>query len=253
MNKEIRTLLVDDEYGCLTTLKHYLDTNCPRINVIGTARTTGEAMQLINTLPVDLAFLDVHLFDTNIFEVLPSLYNRPVEKIFVTAYEQYAMQAFRISALDYLLKPLETAEVVRCYGKIERYFNGNGNVSAAADATATSVLKKNCKITLRQGDNVYVIPPEQLLVLKAHGIYTTIYFEHNQQLKTVLMSKPINSVCKQWDIPDLIRVHRSYAINIRKVTGIKKQGCNLSLEIAGTHLIPVAKRRAAAFFEHYNQ
>lgn len=250
MNKDIRTLLVDDEYGCLTVLQHYIDTNCPRINVVGTARTTDEALQLMNTLPVDLAFLDVHLFDTNIFDIFPLLLDRPVEKIFVTAYEQYAMPAFRISALDYLLKPLETDEVVRCYGKIERHFNRH---TSTTDEKDVPPITRNRKITLRHGENVYVVSPEDLLILKAHGIYTTIYFEHDQKLKTVLVSKPINSVCKQWDMPDLIRVHRSYAINIRKVTGIKKQGYNVSLEIAGANLIPVAKRRAADFFEHYNQ
>lgn len=251
MNKDIRALLVDDEYGCLTVLQHYLEANCPRINVIGTARTTAEAVQLMHTLPVDLAFLDVHLFDTNIFEISPSLWNLPIEKVFVTAYEQYAMQAFRVSALDYLLKPLGTDEVVRCYDKIERYFNGR--IAATNEKNGLPAPARQRKITLRHGDNVYIVKAEDLLILKAHGIYTTVYFKQGEQLKTVLVCKPINIVCRQWDIPELVRVHRSYAVNIRKVTGIRKQGYNISLEIAGADLIPVAKRRAADFFDHYNQ
>lgn len=253
MNREIATLLVDDEKGCLSTLEHYLLVNCPRIRVVGMARTADEALHLINTLSIDLAFLDIHLFDTNIFDASPSLCSQQVEKVFVTAYEQYAMQAFRTSALDYLLKPLETGEMIRCYGKIERYFDGSMPSTGGKEQLNIPEVKKDRKITLRQGDNVYIISPEQIVLLKAHGIYTSIYFEHEHKLKMVLASKPINTVCKQWEIPALIRVHRSYAINLQKITAIKKSGHNVSLEIAGTNLIPVAKRRAAEFFEHYNK
>ncbi len=243
MDKEIITLLVDDEDGCLDILQYYLQIHCPRLKIAATANTPEQAVGLLNTLPIDLAFLDIHLFDSNIFQLLPRLNNPNIEKVFVTAYDEYALKAFSISALDYLLKPLDTKEIIRCYEKIARHFDG-------ANSFGKNDIKPE-KITLRQGNNLYIIHTEDILLLKAKGIYTDIYFEHDKKIKNILVCKPINLVHKQWSLPDLIQVHRSYVINLKWVRGIRKTGINLSLEMHGNHIVPVAKRRANEFLERF--
>ena len=154
MENVINTLLVDDEVGCLDNLRHYLAFNCPRIHIVATAGNTETAARLLNTLPVDLAFFDVHLFDQNVFDVLPHINKHNIPVVFVTAYEQYALSAFKASALDYLLKPLETSEVLRSYEKVVHYFDG-----LKAGIAKQQLLSAPCnkKITLRHGENIYRI------------------------------------------------------------------------------------------------
>lgn len=240
MEKEIKTILVDDETGCIDNLKHYLAVHCPGLKVIATAGNPAEAAQLFATRSVDLAFLDVHLFDENIFDFLPAMARKDVPMVFVTAYDSYAMKAFRVSALDYLLKPLETTEVIRCYEKIRRYFSG---VIAPA---------KLSRIMLKQGEQVYFVHPDEFILLKAQGFYTTVSFEYEGRLRHMIMSKPISQLCEEWNIPSLVRVHRSYAINMKKVTRIRKYGSQVNLELGSDLLIPVAKSRVADFFERYD-
>jgi two-component system LytT family response regulator len=250
MEKEIAALLVDDEPGCIDMLRRYLGMHCPRIKIIDTANTAAQAVQLLNTRPIDLAFLDVHLFDTNIFDSIPELGENNIKKVFVTAYEQYALKALRVSALDYLLKPLETSEIIRCYGKIRECFDERPDLK---NPETIPVGQRSAMITLRQGDNIYVIRQDDIILLKANGIYTNVFFEYHGKLKTVLISRPISIVYQQWDGLELMRVHRSYAVNTKKLTGIKKQGAGLNLELAGLGPVPVAKRRIAYFLEQYNQ
>jgi len=244
MIRTINAILVDDEPGCIDNLQHYLRKFCPDIRVIGTAMDTDTAVALINTLPVQLAFLDVQLFDRTSFEILPKAVRQDFSVVFVTAYEQYALNAFRVSALDYILKPLESEEIIRCYGKIVRHFNSEHQEQAGLSGKST-------KIMLRQGDHVYLTTVDHIVFLMAQGFYTTVGFEYDGKLREIMLSKPINVVHQEWDTPDLMRVHRSYVINLRRVQAVRKSGLNLSLQIAD-RIIPVAKRRTAEFFEKYH-
>lgn len=240
MGRPIHAILVDDEPGCLSNLQHYLETYCPDIRIAGTAADFDAAQALIASEPFDIAFLDVQLFDRTSFELLPADGNPPFPVVFVTAYENYAISAFRVSALDYLVKPLERDEVLRCYNKVVRYFE-----------TAAAPVVKSHKMLLRQGDRVYATTGDQLLFLQAQGFYTNVCFMHEGKIREVMVSKPINVVHQDWDSPDLMRVHRSYVINLKQVRSFKRNGTNLSLQLAD-RLIPVAKRRAAEFLDKYD-
>lgn len=250
MHREIRTILVDDEAGCIDNLAHYLGAYCPRIQVAGLADTPQAALDLLRRQPVDLAFLDVHLFDQNIFDTLANGWPEEVPVVLVTAYECYALQAFKAAAIDFLVKPLDTGEVVRCYRKILKFMDGHGHPGEPAAASPSGCKAK--KLIVRHGDHVYVLHPDNVVMLKANGFYTEIYFEQDGKLKNTVVSKPINRVHQDLDTDRLIRVHRSYVINLKKVTGVRRHGPLLSIEV-GTSIIPVAKRRAGLFMDRYNE
>lgn len=239
--------MVDDEPGCIRNLQHYLAACCPRISVTGTAGNMGQLQQLLEQHPVDLLFLDIHLFDCNVFDLLPQQWLKQVAVVFVTAYGQYALDAFRVSALDYLLKPLETAEVQRCYEKIIRHFDGAGNSPEKEEPQPG----KGRKIQLRQGDHIFFTSTANIIVLKAQGFYTHVYFEHEGMVKTIVFSKPINLVFKEWEDAGLMRVHRSYAVNLAKISAVRKTTAGLVLQL-GDIAVPVAKSRNTEFLSRYH-
>ena len=245
MARAINAVLVDDEPGCLSNLQHYLGKYCPDIKVTGTASDVDSAVSIMNSATVQLAFLDVHLLDRTSFEILAQLGREDFSIVFVTAYEEFALNAFRVSALDYILKPLEREEIIRCYGKILRHFDST-TIPEQADCSA-----KFARIMLRQGEHVYPTTVDKVVFLMAHGFYTSVCFEHEGKLREIMLSKPINVVHQEWDSPQFMRVHRSFVINLQRVQDIRKTGANVSLRL-GDRMIPVAKRRTADFFEKYH-
>lgn len=249
MNQIINAILVDDEIGCLENLRHYLTQYCPNLRVAGTASNLDHIPNLLKSLPVDIAFLDVHIFDRNIFDVLPSIWQADIPIVFVTAYDRYALRAFGVSAIDYLLKPLAFDDVMRCYRKIERYFDTEDR-KGASDRPELNT-KKSKKYVIKNGDHIYALCPDDIVLLKAHGFYTEVFFEQDDRLKNVVISKPINQVHQELDSLQLLRVHRSYVINLKRVTNIRKLGVSHSVEI-GHKTVPIAKKRVNAFFDQYH-
>jgi len=240
MNKNINAILVDDEPHCIENLRYYLDANCPRIHIVGTGEQPECAEKLLDNLEVDVAFFDIHLFDRNLLDWL-SQSGRNIPVVFVTAYEHYALHAFRVQVVDYLLKPLETSEIKRCYNKIIHFLDGTPVAPAPAART----------VTLRQADHVFVVALHDIVMLKAGGFYTTVYFEQEGKLRSVLVAKPINLVCSEYNEPSLMRVHRSYAVNMKRISAIRKTATGVFLEtVCGE--VPVAKKRKADFFGSYH-
>jgi two-component system LytT family response regulator len=240
---KIRTILVDDEAGCISNLRYYLNNLCPRIEIVGTATNLSEATDLLNASGIDLAFLDVQLMHENIFDAFPFVKCQDFAKVFVTAFEQYAFNAFRVSAVDYLLKPLEAAEVSRCYEKVLLNLE-HGHLSAASPAD------KGQKLLLRQGDHVYAVADSEILFLKADGFYTNVVFEQNGSRREILVSKPINILHEELKAACFLRIHRSYVVNIDRVLDVRRNDSRLSIAIADI-TIPVAKRRVPEFLTQY--
>lgn len=240
----INTVLVDDEAGCIDNLRFYIQEYCPALKIVNTASNLSEAKVLLADQDVALAFLDVQLFDQNIFDALQHNSRKDLVVVFVTAYEHYALNAFRVSAVDYLLKPIVSGELKSCYDKILRHFN-------AGSAVPPRVPKAK-RIVLRDREQVFLLSIDQILVLKANGFYTQVLFEHGQNTRRIMLSKPLQAVLDDWDQPELLRVHRSYAVNTKHISGVRKMGSSVSLSI-GNETIPVAKRRSNEFLDAYGQ
>jgi len=240
MSRDINAVLIDDELLCIENLSYYLRTYCPGINIVGTSQDCRLAEPLLLKHRVDLIFLDIHLVDHNSFDWLSSSgLNIPV--VFVTAYEQYALSAFKSSALDYILKPLEKDEILRCYRKINGFFTGMHHPPQQ---------DRSRKITLRQGDALYIIHPDNIIVLKAKGFYTDVCFEHDGIRKTLIIAKPISQLCEEWQGSSLMRVHRSYAVNLNRIISVRKQRSGMLLRV-GSEEIPVAGTRNEEFISRY--
>lgn len=236
----INAIIVDDEIGCVSNLKHFLAKYCPEINIVATANNIKDACHLFGSLSFDVAFLDIELGSDNMLNVLKDNSNRNFDIVFVTAYENYAVQAFKVEAADYLMKPLLRADIIDCYKKLlKKYDEQNNRVITEADSE---------KMMLKEGSNVYVVKQTDVYYLKAKGGYTEVAFDYEKKAKSLLLSKSLGDMEVTCNPKVFFRVHKSYLINYKKVNEIIK-GDLTTIRLENGMIIPVAQRRIHAFID----
>jgi len=248
MKTDIRAIIVDDEPGCIANLQHHLATYCTAMRVVATASSIDSARKIINDNNFDVAFFDIHLFKENIFSLIEKLEQVNFEIVFVTAYDNFAIKAFKVAALDYLLKPLSKDDIVACYNKIRKKLNGERQ-SFIQEVNNDKHLQR--KVILKQGEAVFVVKETEILYFKAKGFYTEIHFTYHGKPAMVLISKPISMLEKEYSSHIFFRIHKSYLVNVRQVMQIHKAESS-HIKLNTDELLPVAKRRMREFIEFVN-
>jgi len=248
-NKKINAIIVDDEDGCITNLNYYITKLCPEISVIATGNTLKEALDKTESKKIDLAFLDVEIFDDNIFNLLSQHPGHKFKIVFVTAYQQYALKAIKVEALDYILKPLHDDDILDCYTKIQKHFFLTDTAHKQPEENPEE--KKNRKIIIKNSDKIYVIKSDDIVYITGSGFYSEITFSFNNDFKTIVVSKPLNKLEEEYVYPFLFRIHKSHIVNINKISSLNKND-GLTLKMTNNEIILVAKRRANDFITYLN-
>jgi len=214
----LSTIIVDDESKSCKFLNNLVHQYCPDLEVMGTANTVEEAIPLIGKHNPDLLFLDIQLNGRNGFDLLDVIKNNEIQVIFTTAYEQYAAKAFRYSAQDYLLKPINIEELKDAVHKIKvlleerKYENVLKNVANSFQNLNTNQTTEK-SIGLSTLSGFLFIKIKDILYCKAEGNYCEIFLCSDN--KTELVTKTL----KEFEIllanHSFFRIHRSYLINLR--------------------------------------
>lgn len=203
------TFIIEDEYPARLRLHHLMSLN-PFIKLIGEADTGKSAIELINKLRPDVLFLDIHLPDMTGFGVLGGLDYHPMV-IFTTAYAEYAVQAFDVLSVDYLVKPFDEGRFHKAVTKISQFKHQD----LAPDYTQLANLfyesqrkPKQSSLAVKSGNKIILLDFEDITFLKADDKYVSV----NTENKTYLCEKTLSTLDN--DLPeDFIRVHRSFIIN----------------------------------------
>jgi two-component system LytT family response regulator len=213
----IKAIIIDDEMHCLKTLDMLLKEYCPDVQVIDKFNNAEAALKEIKKSKPDLVFLDIEMPHMNGFEMLEEFSEIFFRVIFTTGYDQYAIKAFRFSALDYLMKPVEPKELIAAVHKVQTR-------KQLPEAEQFQMLlgkmssKENVfpKIPIPTIDGYELIPAEQVIFCKADDNYT--YF-HLKNKKKIIACRQLKEVEEQLgDFNFFIRVHHSYIVNINEVT-----------------------------------
>jgi two-component system LytT family response regulator len=212
----LNALIVEDEANSREILRNYLSKYCPSVTVLGEAASIQEAKQLIGKNMVDLVFLDVEMPYGNAFDLLDQLPDRAFETVFVTAYNQYAMDALNNHAAYYLMKPINIDELIKAVDYVSA-------IRSKEDALVGKVLqtkfsKVEGKITLPQLDGFQVLNVADILYCKADDNYTEIYLEN----KKILVSKTLKYFEEALSQFPFARIHKSYLVNVNEVVKYKK-------------------------------
>lgn len=233
----MRALIIDDERLARLELGNLLAAH-PEIEIIGECANAKVALEEIKEKCPDLIFLDIQMPGTNGFELLSQLTNVP-EVIFVTAYDEYAIKAFEVNALDYLLKPVQPSRLDEALKKV---LGKESHVSKPP----TDILGENDKVFVKDGEKCWFVKLDDIRLFESEGNYVRIYFENNRPL----ILKSLNSLEERLNPKMFFRANRKHIINLKCVDGIENWfNGGLMVEIKGGDKIEVSRRQAARFKE----
>ena len=172
---KLNALIVEDELNSREILRNYLKKYCPTVNLVGEAATIKEGLDLINSNELDLVFLDVEMPFGNAFDLLDQLPDRSFETVFVTAYNQYAVDALNAHAAYYLMKPISIDELIKAVDYVTEI---REKEKIMEDRVLTPKMGRvDGKITLPQQDGFQVLNVADILYCKADDNYTELYLE----------------------------------------------------------------------------
>jgi two-component system LytT family response regulator len=243
--KKLRTILIDDEPDCVNLLKFELLQHCPQIEVVGTFNSSTKAFNEIDLLNPDLVFLDIEMPVMNGFELLEKLMPINFNIIFVTAYNQFAIKAFRFSALDYLVKPFDINDLVEAVEKAEK----QQQPSTVQLETLQREIKGAAisKIAIPGQNGVTFIEINDIVFAEASNNYTKLVLLNKQQH---IISKTLKDVQDVLEQQHFLRVHRQYIINLNHVKQFFR-GDNMYVVMDNGENIPVARSQKDKLVERY--
>ena len=249
----INALIVDDEPTACKNLEKLLDSFNHDVKIVGTAHNTRDAELKINLQQPDVLFLDIQMPNENAFQFLERLGNVRFEIIFITAYDEFAIRAFKLNAVDYILKPINVKELENAVYRLKerisfRQFNEHRNLSIAG---ISSLINKNIEyeqLILRIGSEFEIVPFKDILFLEAMGSYSRFFYLKNGSEKSSIMARPITEYEELLPANIFLRVHKSYLINCKHIKRITK-GEHASIHLNNNSAIPVARRRYKRIFD----
>jgi two-component system LytT family response regulator len=215
----LRVVMVDDEEPARTVLREYLE-RAGGLEIVGECKNGFEAVKAVNDLAPDLLFLDIQMPKLNGFEVL-ELLGRDVAVVFVTAFDEHAIKAFEVNAVDYVLKPVSAERVAAALERARKRLTPRESVAVAnLVAAARPTGQYVSRIVVRQGARVHVIAPEKLDYAEAQDDYVSLHAEGKQHLKQQTLSDLEGSL----DPARFVRIHRSYLLNLDRLSRIDSEG-----------------------------
>ncbi|GIL22682.1 MAG: DNA-binding response regulator [Bacteroidota bacterium] len=233
----IRCVIIDDEPVAISILENYI-SKTPFLHLVAKCLGATEAMQVMQTEKVDLLFLDIQMPDITGIEFSKSL-GDSVKIIFTTAYEKYALEGYKVNAIDYLLKPFDYQEFLKAAMKAKTWFdlknNQAENTAPQKDSLLVNSEYKLIKIELKN-----------ILYIEGLKDYVKIFIEDTPRPVMTLMT--MKSLEEQLPRNQFMRVHRSYIISLNKIDAVERSGI-----LIGKTLIPVADKYKEVFNEYLSK
>ena len=239
----IRTIIVDDEPNAVNFVDSALKKYCNDVEVVAKLHTVKDAEMVINTTSFDLLLLDIELLDGTGFDLLERIEKRNFFLIFITAYNQHAIKAFKFSAVDYLLKPLNIKELLQAIEKIkERQQRQDKPEKDILNLLENMQGNKMDKLAINAQNETIFVKLSDIIRLEAYGNYCKVYLENSQYLA----SKTLKEFESLLGDSTFFRVHHSHIVNIQYMKKyMRKDGLTI-LTSDGTQ-VPLATRRKEAF------
>jgi two-component system LytT family response regulator len=236
-------IVIDDERLARNELKKLL-SDYPEVEVIGEAGNVDEAIKLIEELMPDLIFLDIQMPAKTGFDLLAELDTVPTV-IFTTAHDEYALKAFEVNALDYLLKPIDPKRLSDAIQKLiildERDESSNEN-----RVENRSFLSDNDQVFVKDGEKCWFVKLSEIRLFESVGNYARVFFGTNKPL----ILKSLNSLEERLDPKTFFRANRKHIVNLRMIEKVEPFfNGGLLLEIKGGEKIEVSRRQAVRFKE----
>jgi len=244
----MKALIVDDEPKARKNLLNLLTEYCPNVDVINAVGTVDDAVDVINQNDIDLLFLDIEMDGETGFDLLERFEEIDFTIIFITAHDEYALRAFKFSAIDYLLKPVDIDDLKGAVDKVESRKHITSN-KAQLDYLMDQ-LKTNQpppKLIVHTSESLVFVDFVDIMRCESDEGYTTV---HLVNAKPILSSKNIKYFEDLLETRSFFRIHRSHLINLRMVKEyIKNDGGYVVMK--DNAILPVSRRKRQEFLDTY--
>lgn len=236
-------IVIDDERLARNELKKLL-SDYPEVEVIGEAGNVDEAVKLIEELGPDLIFLDIQMPAKTGFDLLAELEVLP-SVIFTTAHDEYALKAFEVNALDYLLKPIDPKRLSDAIQKVI-LVEEREEIASENRGDNRSFLSDNDQVFVKDGEKCWFVKLSEIRLFESVGNYARVFFGTNKPL----ILKSLNSLEERLDPKTFFRANRKHIVNLRMIEKVEPFfNGGLLLEIKGGEKIEVSRRQAVRFKE----
>ena len=240
----LNAILIDDETNCLKMLEWELKNNCPEVNILGMYDSGKEGLKAINSKKPDVVFLDIEMPYLNGFELFELIPNIDFDVVFTTAYDEYAVKAIKISAVDYLLKPIDGDDLKVAVGRVEEKKKNN------IGSENIDFLKKQLEDTRRNAIKNLALPTyegyvfvklEDIIYCQSDNNYATVFLKTG---KKILISRTLKEVAEMLTEQDnFFRVHNSFLVNLNEIKNyVKTDGGYLIMSNEGKVKVSRSKK-----------
>ncbi|MFY7880609.1 MAG: LytR/AlgR family response regulator transcription factor [Lacibacter sp.] len=238
-----RVIIIDDERLARKELKKLLE-DFPELEVVDEAANVDEGISKIELHNPDLIFLDIQMPGKTGFDLLRELNHTP-DVIFTTAYDEYALKAFEVNALDYLLKPIEPKRLADALHKLDED-NEDVSVPNVSSIPGKFTLNENDQVFVKDGERCWFVKLAEIRMFESVGNYARVYFGVNKPL----ILKSLNALEERLDQRVFFRANRKHIVNLRMIEKVEPYfNGGLLLEIQGGDKIEISRRQAVKFKE----
>jgi two-component system, LytTR family, response regulator len=238
----MRAIIIDDERLARAELKKLLQ-EFPEVEVVDEAANAEEGINKIESQRPDLIFLDIQMPGKTGFDMLSDLEKTP-QVIFTTAYDEFALKAFEVNALDYLLKPVEPKRLADAIQKL--HFNESKEIRPLAENANNSILSENDQVFVKDGERCWFVKLNEIRLFESVGNYAKVFFGSNKPL----ILKSLNALEERLDEKFFFRANRKHIVNLRMIEKIEPYfNGGLLLELKGGEKIEVSRRQTVKFKE----
>ncbi len=236
-----KVIIIDDERLARNELKKLL-LDFPDVEVIDEAANAAEGIEKIDALNPDLIFLDIQMPGKTGFAMLQELDKAP-HVIFTTAYDEYALKAFEVNALDYLMKPIEPKRLADAIQKLQQ---AEEKELAAQQAFNRGMLTENDQVFVKDGERCWFVKLSEVRLFESVGNYAKVFFAGNKPL----ILKSLNALEERLDEKTFFRANRKHIVNMRMIEKIEPYfNGGLLLDLLGGEKVEVSRRQAVKFKE----
>jgi two-component system LytT family response regulator len=224
---QIKAVIIDDEQSARNVLTHLLEKTSENINIIATCNDLEEGVLKIKELKPNVVFLDVQMPNYAGYEIVNFFEKIDFEIIFITAYDQYAIKAFELNAIDYLVKPIDRKKLANSIEKLKVKVTEKNNLVDYEILLKTIKNKSYKKLVLPELGNRRVVNLEDIVAIEADGAYSKIYLKENKTITTSKNLKYFENLLPKKS--SYIRTHRAWIINLEYIEFINKTELSITL------------------------
>ena len=238
----IKCIIVDDEPLAVAQLEKYVE-RVPFLENVGSCTSSAEAMEQLSTGNVDAMFVDINMPDIDGVQLVRSL-ARPPMVVFTTAYSEYAIEGFRLDAIDYLLKPIAFDDFLKAANKLNRIFGINNAVQSTVEQGEG--VCHDC-LYVKSDYRMLRVPVDSIKYIESMSEYVRIFVEDS--VKPIVSLLSMKKIEESLPAGDFMRIHRSYLVNLKKVKEVSK----MRIIYDGGVYVPIGEMYKEQFFEYIDK